>query len=107
MGEGMRPGTLQIKDTSLRYLAAIWRHDPERPDLGDGGPVLKERLVFTIRKSLLSDPTLLYGGDQETGAIIIYIEARSAFVVESAGKETPDHLDWQFEARRAPGSDPS
>lgn len=106
MGEGLRSGTIKIKDTALSYPAAIWRHDPDQPDVVNGGILLKERLVFTIRKTKLADPTLLFGGEQATGATIIYHELGRAFVVESAAQETPDHIAWKFEARRAPGSDP-
>jgi len=107
MGEGMRSGTIQLAGSATKWIAAIWRHDPERPAMGDGGPVLKERLVFTIRKSALRDPTVLFGGEEATGATIIYKELGRAFIVEASGQETTDHIAWKFEARRAPGADPS
>ena len=106
MGEGMRAGRIRIDGQTKTYDAAIWRHNPEKPDLGDGGPVLKERIVFSIRKTLLPDPTLFFGGEEATGAKIIYVELGRAFVVQFAAQETPDHIAWQFEARRAPGLGP-
>ena len=110
LGESMRkgkPGTIKLISSGKTWKVAIWRHDPEQPALGDGGPVLKERLVFTIRKTLLPDPTVLFGGAEATGALVTYVELDRAFVIESASQETPDHLAWKFEARRTPGSDPS
>lgn len=108
LGEGMRAGTIKLADANPSFAAAIWRHDPEAPSLIDGGPKLEERIVFTIRKTLLGDPTLLFGGDDEaSGARIIYVELGRAFVVKSAAQETADHSAWKFEARRAPGSDPA
>ena len=110
LGESMRggkPGTIKLISTGKTWKAAIWRHDPEAPALADGGPVLKERLVFTIRKTLLPDPTLLFGGEEATGALVIYVELKRAFAVEITGQETSDHIVWKFEARRAPGSDPA
>lgn len=100
-------GTIKLADGSKQWCAAIWRHDSEAPSLVDGGSKLEERIVFTIRKTLLRDPTLLFGGDDEAnGARIIYVELKRAFVVKSPAQETPDHIAWQFEARRAPGGDP-
>lgn len=106
MGEGLRCGTIKLAGATTKWTAAIWRHDPEKPDLVDGGPVLKERIVFTIRKTALADPTVLFGGEEATGARIVYVELGRAFVVQFAAQETPDHIAWKFEARRAPGSDP-
>lgn len=110
LGESMRggkPGTIKLISTGKTWKAAIWRHDPEAPALADGGPVLKERLVFTIRKAQLPDPTVLFGGEEATGALVIYVELKRAFAVEITGQETSDHIAWKFEARRAPGSDPA
>lgn len=107
MGEGFRTGIIELANGSMQWNAAIWRHDPERPDLVDGGLALRERIVFTIRKSDLPDATLLFGGAQATGATIIWREMGRAFVVEHIDQETSDHIAWRFEARRAPGSDPA
>jgi hypothetical protein len=43
-----RPVRIAFGDTFGSSLdAALWRHDPERRDVVEGGVMLKERLVFT------------------------------------------------------------
>lgn len=79
--------------------AALWRHDPERSDVVEGGILLKERLVFSIRKDV--QPTAF-----EEGTVIrCDITGHTAFIVETVMQITTDHVAWKYEARRAPGSD--
>lgn len=105
MGEAMRTeqaAKIYFGDTFASHLvAAIWRHDPQRGDVTEGGFVLRERLVFTIRKVI--QPTVF-----EAGTIIrCDITGNKAFIVETITQITTDHIAWRYEARRAPGSDPS
>lgn len=105
VGEGMRgetPVKIYYGDTFETFLAAaLWRHDPERRDVVEGGVLLKERLVFSIRKGIQATAF-------EEGTIIrCDITGNKAFIVETVMQVTTDHIAWRYEARRAPGSDPS
>jgi hypothetical protein len=103
VGEGMRserPVRISFGNTfSISLDAALWRHDPERRDLMEGGLLLKERLVFSVRKA--AQPTAF-----EEGTLIrCDITGGKAFIVETVMQVTTDHIAWKYEARRAPGSD--
>ncbi len=103
VGEGMRSERpVRITsgaDFSVPHDAALWRHDPERRDLVEGGLLLKERLVFSVRKAV--QPTAF-----EEGTLIrCDITGGTAFIIETVMQVTTDHIAWKYEARRAPGSD--
>lgn len=98
MGRGFQPGTIQVGATN--YSASIWSHDAERPVLLAGGLELPERIIFTIPKSAL--PAAF-----AHGAIVIWQEMKRAYTVERTDQEASAATSWQFEARRAPGSDPA
>jgi len=103
VGEGMRserPVRISFGNTFSSSLdAALWRHDPERRDVVEGGVMLKERLVFSIRKALQREAF-------EEGTVIrCDITGNKAFIVETVMQVTTDHIAWKYEARRAPGSD--
>ena len=103
LGEGMRserPVRIAFGDTFSSSLdAALWKHDPERRDVVEGGLLLKERLVFSIRKALQREAF-------EEGTVIrCDITGNKAFIVETVMQVTTDHIAWKYEARRAPGSD--
>lgn len=101
LGEAMR-GAAAIFASGAGFVdevsGALWRHDPERPDLVEGGLSLRERIVFTIRKTEQESP-FAYGTivrcDQISG---------KAFRVVVIGGADGDAV-WHYEATRAPGSD--
>lgn len=102
LGEALRggkPGTIVLKSNGKSFAAAVWRHDPERRDAVEGVQMLKERIVFTIRKDLMKEAIL-------QDDVVIWKEMKRAYIVDLTSQESADHVAWRFEARRAPGSDP-
>lgn len=98
LGEGFFPCT--IRSDSTNYAASMWQHDSLRPELVTGGMALPERIIFTIRKSLLPTPFV-------QGAAVVWSNIQRAYVIELIEGQGPAHTSWHFEARRAPGADPT
>lgn len=77
------------------HAGSLWRDDPDRPDLLDGGFVLRRRIVFTILKSAQATPFAIgdiVRCDQASGA---------AFIIEAVAQQTADHISHRYEARRS------